>query len=243
MKTNSSVWRTAPGSRSSPRAENAEAGRLRQSVGDGRRTSREEIFTDKYGRVKVQFQWDRDGRNDADSSCWMRVIQPWAGGSHGVICIPRIGNEVIVEFMEGDPDQPIISGSVYNPLNMPPYTLPANAHTMGFKSNTTKGGSGYNEMAIVDDKSNELVRIHAQKDMDTTVLNNDTQYVKVDRKIAVDGTPHGSCETGYVHDRHGRKSDKYGCCRFTYEYGSDAECDGGWIRRCRRLFGAGCDNN
>ena len=147
----------------------------------------EEIFTDKYGRVKVQFQWDRHGTNDADSSCWMRVIQPWAGGSHGVICIPRIGNEVIVEFMEGDPDQPIISGSVYNPLNMPPYTLPANAHTMGFKSNTTKGGSGYNEMAIVDDKANELVRIHAQKNMDTTVLNNDTQYVVVDRSIKVDG--------------------------------------------------------
>ena len=147
----------------------------------------EEIFTDKYGRIKVQFHWDRDGKYDVGSSCWMRVSQPWAGGSHGLICIPRIGNEVIVEFLDGDPDRPLVTGSVYNPAQMPPYTLPANSHTMGFKSNTTKGGSGYNEMAIVDGKAGELIRIHAQKDMDTTVLNNDTQYVVVDRTNKVDG--------------------------------------------------------
>ncbi len=147
----------------------------------------EEIFTDKYGRVKVQFHWDRDGKYDPASSCWMRVSQPWAGGAHGTICIPRIGNEVIVDFIEGDPDRPIITGSVYNPAQMPPYILPANSHTMGFKSNTTKGGNGYNEMAIVDGKAGELIRIHAQKDMDTTVLNNDTQYVVVDRTIKIDG--------------------------------------------------------
>ena len=147
----------------------------------------EEIFTDKYGRVKVQFHWDRDGKYDVGSSCWMRVAQPWAGGAHGTICIPRIGNEVVVEFLEGDPDRPIVTGSVYNPAQMPPYTLPANSHTMGFKSNTTKGGAGYNEMAIVDGKAGELIRIHAQKDMDTTVLNNDTQYVVVNRTIKIDG--------------------------------------------------------
>jgi type VI secretion system secreted protein VgrG len=147
----------------------------------------EEIFTDKYGRIKVQFHWDRDGKYDVGSSCWMRVSQPWAGGNWGTICIPRIGQEVIVEFLDGDPDRPLVTGSVYNPAQMPPYTLPANANMMGMKSNTTKGGNGYNEIVIVDGKSGELIRVHAQKDMDTTVLNNDTQYVVVDRTIRIDG--------------------------------------------------------
>jgi type VI secretion system secreted protein VgrG len=147
----------------------------------------EEIHTDKYGRVKVQFHWDRQGQYNVDSSCWIRVSQPWAGANWGTICIPRIGQEVVIEFLEGDPDRPIITGAVYNPAQMPPYELPSGAHTMGFKSNTTKGGGGYNEMVIIDGKDGELIRIHAQKDMDTTVLNNDTQYVVVDRTITVDG--------------------------------------------------------
>ncbi len=147
----------------------------------------EEIFTDKYGRVKVQFHWDRDGKYDVGSSCWMRVSQPWAGGNWGTICIPRIGQEVVVEFLEGDPDRPIVTGSVYNPGQMPPYELPANANMMGMKSNTTKGGSGYNEIVIVDGKSGELIRVHAQKDMDTTVLNDDRQYVIANRTKQVDG--------------------------------------------------------
>jgi type VI secretion system secreted protein VgrG len=93
----------------------------------------------------------------------------------------------VVEFLEGDPDRPLIVGAVYNPREMPPYTLPAGANTMGFKSNTTKGGGGYNEMVAIDAKGNELVRIHAQKDMDTTVLNDDRQTVLNDRTIRVDG--------------------------------------------------------
>ena len=149
--------------------------------------SGEEIFTDKYGRVKVQFHWDREGAANEGSSCWVRVSQPWAGRNWGSICIPRIGQEVIIDFIEGDPDQPIITGCVYNADQMPPYELPNNAHTMGFKSNTTKGGKGYNEIVIVDDKTNEMVRIHAQKDMSTTVRHNDQQYVVVDRAIKVDG--------------------------------------------------------
>ena len=116
------------------------------------------------------------------------MIQPWAGKNWGTICIPRIGHEVVVEFLEGDPDQPIVSGSVYNPANMPPYTLPENAHTMGFKSDSTKGSGGYNEMAIIDDKGKEMVRIHAQKDMSTVVEHDDYQHVKNNRKIDVDGT-------------------------------------------------------
>ncbi|MGI8789230.1 MAG: type VI secretion system Vgr family protein [Pyrinomonadaceae bacterium] len=150
----------------------------------------EEIFTDKYGRIKAQFHWDREGKYDVGSSCWMRVAQPWAGHDWGSIAVPRIGQEVVVEFLEGDPDRPLVVGSVYNPAQMPPYELPANSHTMGFKSNTTKGGNGYNEIVIVDGKAGELIRVHAQKDMDTTVLNNDTQYVVVDRTNRVDGNQH-----------------------------------------------------
>jgi type VI secretion system secreted protein VgrG len=116
----------------------------------------EEIFTDKYGRVKVQFHWDRDGKYDVGSSCWMRVAQPWAGGNWVTVCIPRIGQEFVVEFLEGDPDRPLVVGAVYNPAQMPPYTLPAGADTMGFKSNTTKGGNGYNEIVAIDGIDGEL---------------------------------------------------------------------------------------
>jgi type VI secretion system secreted protein VgrG len=147
----------------------------------------EEIYTDKYGRVKVQFHWDREGKYDENSSCWIRVSQPWAGGGWGAVSIPRIGQEVVVDFLEGDPDKPIIVGRVYNAAQMPPYELPGGADMMGFKSNTTKGGGGHNEIVIRDGKAGELIRIHAQKDMDTTVRNNDTQYVMVDRTIKVDG--------------------------------------------------------
>ncbi|HEV2864847.1 MAG TPA: type VI secretion system tip protein TssI/VgrG [Pyrinomonadaceae bacterium] len=147
----------------------------------------EEIYTDKYGRIKVQFHWDREGRYDENSSCWVRVSQPWAGGGWGAVSIPRIGQEVVVDFLEGDPDKPIVVGRVYNAAQMPPYSLPAGADMMGFKSNTTKGGGGYNEIVICDGKAGELIRIHAQKDMDTTVRNNDTQHVMVDRTIHVDG--------------------------------------------------------
>jgi type VI secretion system secreted protein VgrG len=149
----------------------------------------EEIYTDKYGRVKVRFHWDRDQeRPDEDKSCWIRVSQPWAGQNWGAISIPRVGQEVVVDFLEGDPDRPLIVGRVYNESQMPPYELPAGGHMMGFKSRSTKGGDGYNEIVIHDSKKDERIIIHAQKDMDTTVLHNDTQHVFVDRRIDVDGT-------------------------------------------------------
>ena len=100
----------------------------------------EEISTDKYGRVKVQFHWDREGKNDENSSCWVRVAQVWAGQGWGAMHIPRIGQEVIVEFLEGDPDRPIIIGRVYNADNMPPYALPDNKTQSGIKRRSTKGG-------------------------------------------------------------------------------------------------------
>ena len=143
--------------------------------------SGEEIFTDKYGRVKVQFHWDREGKHNQDSSCWIRVSHPWAGKGWGAISIPRIGQEVIVDFLEGDPDQPIITGRVYNAEQMPPYGLPAGGMVSGLKSSSTKGGGGYNEFIMDDTKGNELIRMHGQYDMDATVEHDLREHVLHDR--------------------------------------------------------------
>ena len=139
----------------------------------------EEIFTDKYGRVKVQFHWDRQGKNDADSSCWVRVGTLWAGKQWGVIHIPRIGQEVLIDFIEGDPDQPIIVGSVYNPETMPPYTLPENKTQSGVKSRSSKGGgpANFNEFRFEDKKGSEEVYLHAEKDWTIMVENDKNQIV------------------------------------------------------------------
>ena len=139
----------------------------------------DEIFTDKYGRIKVQFHWDREGKHDADSSCWIRVATLWAGKGWGVVHIPRIGQEVIVDFLEGDPDQPIVIGSVYNADQMPTYPLPANMTQSGLRSRSSPGGGtqNYNEIMLEDKKGHEVVSIHAEKDMVETVENNFTQSV------------------------------------------------------------------
>lgn len=150
----------------------------------------DEIHTDSYGRVKVRFHWDREARREQrneDSSCWIRTSQPWAGQNWGTVAIPRVGQEVIVDFLEGDPDRPIITGRVYNGEQMPPYDLPDGGHIMGFRSNSTKGGGGFNELSIHDGKSDEKIVIHAQKNMYTTVEHDDEQTVINDRTIAVNG--------------------------------------------------------
>jgi type VI secretion system secreted protein VgrG len=140
--------------------------------------SGEEIWTDKYGRVKVQFHWDRDGQNDESSSCWVRCAQLWGGKSWGGQFIPRIGQEVIVHFLEGDPDQPIITGAVYNASSMPPYDLPANATQSGIKTNSSKGGGGSNEIRLEDKKGSEDFYMHAQKDMHVEVINDHSLLIK-----------------------------------------------------------------
>ena len=145
----------------------------------------EEIYTDKYGRVKVQFHWDRLGKRNQDSSCWVRVSQLWAGASWGGIHVPRIGQEVIVDFLEGDPDQPIVTGRVYNALAMPPYGLPANATQSGIKSNSSKGGGGSNELRFEDKKGAEEVWLHAQKDENIVVENDKTEKVGHDETIGI----------------------------------------------------------
>ena len=127
--------------------------------------SGEEIFVDKYGRVKVQFHWDREGKNDENSSCWIRVSQAWAGKKWGAMFIPRIGQEVIVDFLEGDPDQPIITGRVYNAEQIPPYNLPDEKTKSTVKSLSSKGGAGFNEFRFEDKKGSEQIFIHAEKDL------------------------------------------------------------------------------
>ncbi len=146
----------------------------------------EEIFTDKYGRVKVQFHWDREGHSDSDSSCWIRVVTPWAGKQWGAVHIPRVGMEVIVGFMEGDPDQPIITGAVYNPNTMPPYALPDQKTRSTLKSNSSKGGSGFNEIRFEDKAGEEQVFINAQKDHDQRVGNDSKEAIGRDRHMIVE---------------------------------------------------------
>ena len=145
----------------------------------------EEIWTDKYGRVKVQFHWDREGKRDEKSSCWVRVSQAWAGPGFGGIHVPRIGQEVIVEFLEGDPDRPLVTGRVYNAQAMPPYGLPASATQSGIKSNSTKGGGGSNELRFEDKKGQEQVWLHAQKNEDIVVENDKTENVGHDETIGI----------------------------------------------------------
>src|SRR6266446_2424882 len=156
----------------------------------------EEIFTDKYGRVKVQFHWDRQGKYDADSSCWVRVAQPTAGKRWGSSFWPRIGHEVVVDFLEGDPDQPIIMGSVYNADQMPPYLgkgpdpkHPEDNKVSGIKSYSTKGGEGFNEWRFDDTKGKEQIFIHGEKDMDVRVENDRRVFIggnKADKQIGDD---------------------------------------------------------
>ena len=150
--------------------------------------SGEEIYTDKYGRVKVQFHWDREGKKNENSSCWVRVSYPTAGKAWGAIQIPRIGQEVIVDFIEGDPDRPIITGRTYNAGQMPPWDLPGKRMVSGFKSNSTIGGGGYNELAFDDTKGNELIRVHGQHDMETTIEHDERRHVINNRTKNIDAS-------------------------------------------------------
>jgi type VI secretion system secreted protein VgrG len=161
--------------------------------------SGDEIYTDKYGRVKVQFHWDRYGKKDENSSCWIRVSHPWAGKGFGGIHTPRIGQEVIVEFLEGDPDQPIITGRVYNAEQMPPWDLPGNRTQSGFLTRSSQGGGAANANAIrFEDKAgSEQLWIHAEKNQDIEVEKDETHWVGHDRTKTIDHD-----ETSHIkHDR------------------------------------------
>ncbi|WP_143049354.1 type VI secretion system tip protein TssI/VgrG, partial [Agrobacterium vitis] len=138
--------------------------------------SGEEIHTDKYGRIKLWYPWDRKAKKDGSDTCWVRVNQAWGGGSWGAQVIPRIGMEVMVSFVDGDPDRPLVIGVVPNPANPVPYDLPANKTRMVLRSNTHKG-SGFNEMTFEDEKGQENMFFHAQKDQTTRVLNDRTKRI------------------------------------------------------------------
>ena len=146
----------------------------------------EEIHCDQYGRVKVQFHWDREGQADDKTSCWMRVSSGWAGDRYGGIAIPRIGMEVLITFLEGDPDQPLISGCLYHKENQVPYPLPANKTRTVFKTLSSPGGGGFNELRIEDKKGAEQIFIHAQKDWD--------ENIEHDQKIRVGNERHDTVE-------------------------------------------------
>jgi type VI secretion system secreted protein VgrG len=147
--------------------------------------SGEEIHTDSYGRVKVQFPWDREGKKDDKTSCWIRVAQLWAGESWGAMFIPRIGHEVVVDFIEGDPDRPIITGRVYNAANMPPYALDGEKTKSTIKSNSSKGGGGFNEYRFEDKKGSEEIYQHGQKDLTIKTENDKNQITGHDETLLI----------------------------------------------------------
>jgi type VI secretion system secreted protein VgrG len=145
----------------------------------------EEIYTDEHGRVKVQFHWDRLGKRDQDSSCWVRVSQGWAGAGWGAMYLPRIGHEVMVDFIEGDPDRPLVVGRVYHGTNPPPYPLPKEKTKSTLKSNSSPGGGGYNELRFEDRKGSEEVYFQAEKDNNNLIKHDQSTNVGNDQTLTV----------------------------------------------------------
>ena len=144
----------------------------------------QEVHSDQFGRVKVRFHWDRSGIDDDTSSCWLRVASSWAGDNYGALTIPRIGMEVLVSYLEGDIDQPVISGCLVSSITPSPLKLPVEKNQSVFRSRSTPGGSGYNELRIEDRKGQELIYLHAQRDLQ--------QHVKNDSRLQIDGKQHAT---------------------------------------------------
>ncbi len=158
--------------------------------------------------MKVQFHWDRLGEKNSDSSCWIRVASPWAGNGWGMISLPRVGQEVVVDFLEGDPDQPLITGRVYNAEQLPPYELPANATVSTVKSRSKQGGADeFNELRFEDNPGSEYVLLHAQKDrlefvedtLKSEIKKEEHRTVKENRKEKVEGEWHMTVTKGVKH--------------------------------------------
>jgi len=145
----------------------------------------EEIHTDRYGRVKVQFHWDREGNFSETASCWIRVSQGMAGGQYGMMFLPRVGQEVVVDFLEGNPDKPLVVGRVFNAEHMPPYPLPESKTRSVIKTRSTRGGGGANEIRFEDLKDSEQLFLHAQKDLHVRARNDSVEAVEHDRHMVV----------------------------------------------------------
>lgn len=159
----------------------------------------EEIYTDKHGRVQVVFKWDTEDSKKLERSCWIRVAQPFAGQNFGAVFLPRIGHEVIVDFLDGNPDNPIVVGSLYNSANLPPWTLPDNKTQSGVRTKSTlKGGAeDFNELRFEDKKESELISVQAQKDLETLVKNDERRTVKHDRTTTIKNNEEKTVEEGF----------------------------------------------
>ncbi|MCX0432239.1 type VI secretion system tip protein VgrG [Aeromonas veronii] len=177
----STTWRARVGSPEAPHKPMVDGPQIAIVVGpDG-----EEIYCDEHGRVKLQFPWDRYGSSNDQSSCWVRVSQGWAGGQYGMMAIPRIGHEVIVEFLEGDPDQPIVTGRTYHATNRPPYELPANKTRTVLRTETHQG-EGFNELRFEDQAGQEEIYLHGQKDLNVLIENDAAWHIKHDQHTDID---------------------------------------------------------
>ncbi|EPL7484798.1 type VI secretion system tip protein TssI/VgrG, partial [Pseudomonas aeruginosa] len=165
----------------------------------------EEIHCDRYGRVRVQFHWDREGQGDDKSSCWLRVASGWAGNGYGGLVIPRVGMEVLVDFLEGDPDQPLVSGCVYHAAHPVPYELPANQTRSVFKSLSSPGGGGYNELRIEDRKGQEQIFVHAQRDWDENIEHDQKIRVGHERHDTVEANSYSEFKAEEHHTVHGER--------------------------------------
>jgi type VI secretion system secreted protein VgrG len=172
----------------------------------------EEIYTDEYGRIKVQFHWDREGENDENTTCWVRTVVPWSGRGWGMFGVPRIGQEVVVEFERGNPDRPIVTGMVYNDATRHPFEFPSSKTMSGVKTNSSKGGGGAHELVFEDMKDEEFVRMISEKDYFLKIKNNAEITIGMDKKDAGDLT-----QTIY---RHKTETLKTGDYAFTIEKGN-----------------------
>ncbi len=177
----STTWRARIGSPEAPHKPMVDGPQIASVVGP----EGEEIYCDEHGRVKLQFPWDRYGSSNDQSSCWVRVSQGWAGGQYGMMAIPRIGHEVIVSFLEGDPDQPIVTGRTYHATNRPPYELPANKTRTVLRTETHQG-EGFNELRFEDQAGQEEIYIHGQKDLNVAIENDAAWHIKHDQHTDID---------------------------------------------------------
>ncbi|EKP0277539.1 type VI secretion system tip protein VgrG [Aeromonas bestiarum] len=177
----STSWRARIGSPQAPYKPMVDGPQIAVVVGP----EGEEIYCDEHGRVKLQFPWDRYGSSNDQSSCWVRVSQGWAGGQYGMMAIPRIGHEVIVSFLEGDPDQPIVTGRTFHATNRPPYELPANKTRTVLRTETHQG-EGFNELCFEDQAGKEEIYIHGQKDLNVLIENDAAWHIKHDQHSDID---------------------------------------------------------
>ena len=173
----------------------------------------EEIYTDQFGRIKVRFHWDREGKHDEHSSCWLRLQQSWAGNHWGSLVLPRVGQEVLVTFLDGNPDRPLVTGALYNAATPHPYALPANKTRTGFKSQSSPGGEGFNELRVEDKKGSEQLFLHGERDTSLVVKNDWREMIDHDAHRIVQKNAFESVQKDQHHDVGGNLNLKVGKTR------------------------------